>query len=740
MNFTLNSLTLRVLSTLFCTTAMAACGGGGTTADGTSVTAGFVGKGSSTATGAASALTPAVTPVVTPVPPVVTPSPSAALSVITDVRLQNTGTVALTSAPVTFGQVFAVGHMKTTDVLVGRLDDNTLVPLQVDIKARHGDGSVRHAIISAIVPNLAANATLTMALAKNATATAAATVVPTDLLAQGFTASTSATINGVKYTASVDTLLKAGAKATWLSGNVANEWHVSAPLTTAAGVAHPHLTARFAVRYYSAVKKARVDVTLENNWAFEPNPADFKYDTEVTVGGKVVFTKASLVHSTHARWRKTFWWGGDEPAINPMLNIPYLIATRAVPNYDQTVGILPSLLTDLATSAKSATMEPMGSGLWTTYMPMTGAHEDIGLLPSFAATYLLTMDKGAREATLRSSDLAGSFSSHYRDKKTDRPVSLKNFPYMTINGNYGDTWNPATNQMEAFASCSNCGSPFTHDLPHQPSMAYLPYLVTGDYYYLEELQFWAMFNTFSSNPNYRGFDKGILSSEQTRGQAWGLRTLADAAYITPDADVLKADLNYFLDSNLDWYNATYTNNKSANKLGVIVNGYAYSYSANTGIAPWQDDFFTSAVGHTADLGYAKASALLAWKSKFPVGRMTDPGVCWVDAAIYILNIRPTENSAVYGTLAEAYTLTRGAPFMALPCGGMAMETIMGGKAVNDMAQISDGNMGYPSNLQPALAYSVDSGNPSAKAAWALFMSRPIKPDYRYGAQFSIVPR
>ncbi len=31
-------------------------------------------------------------------------------------------------------------------------------------------------------------------------------------------------------------------------------------------------------------------------------------------------------------------------------------------------------------------------------------------------------------------------------------------------------------------------------------MAYLPYLVTGDYFYLEELQFWASWNVFALEP------------------------------------------------------------------------------------------------------------------------------------------------------------------------------------------------------------------------------------------------
>lgn len=743
MNLPLSTMTLRVLSTVLCTTALVACGGGGATATPDSVQAALVvSKGTSTATGTATALTPAVTPVPTTPADPATPSvpgatPNGTLTVITDVRLQNTGATAQTSVPVTFGQVFAVGHVKATDVLLGRLDDNTLVTLQMNVKASHADGSVRHAIFSAIIPTIAANTTRTMSLAKNAAASSAVAVLPAQLLNSGFTASVSATISGVKYSASADQLLKAGAKATWLAGPIANEWHVSAPLATAAGVSHPHLVARFAIRYYSAVKKARVDVTIENNWAYEPNPQNFKYNAEVLVGGKSAYATTDLNHYSHARWRKLFWWGGDAPAVNTMLNTKYLIASRAVPNYDQSFGIAESILGAYGASTAPA---PMTLVYASPYMPTTGANEGIGLLPAWSAAYVLTMDKRARDVTLSTGDLAGSYSMHYRDKKTDRPVSIINYPYMTIVGRPTDTFNPATNAYEAFPACGgDCATPFTHDTPHQPGLAYVPYLATGDYFYLEEMQFWAMYNAFSSNPGYRQNSKGLFASDQVRGQAWALRTLAEAAYITPDADPLKADLLSSMNSNLDWYNDTYTNNASANKLGLIVNGYALGYNNNMGLAPWQDDFFTSAVGHASELGFTKAASLLAWKAKSTIGRMTAPGVCWIDAVVYSMNVRDSEASPIYDTYAQAQLATRGAAYMQMPCNGPAMASFYNAP-IGDMGGISNGYMGYPSNMQPAMAYAVDSGAASGKTAWTLFINRTVKPDYSLGSQFSIIPR
>jgi hypothetical protein len=57
-----------------------------------------------------------------------------------------------------------------------------------------------------------------------------------------------------------------------------------------------------------------------------------------------------------------------------------------------------------------------------------------------------------------------------------------------------------------------------------------------------------------------------------------------------------------------------------------------------------------------------------------------------------------------------------------------------------MTGYSNGTAGYPSNMQPALAAAADSMGEAGKAAWALFMSRSVKPDYRTAPEWAIVPR
>lgn len=661
------------------------------------------------------------------------------------IGLDNLGGVDQAGAPLTFGQVFAAGHFRPAQgqILLGILDDGTRLPLQVDVKATHADGSVRHAVVSALAPSLPVQTsrTLTLVAARGDAAAQQPGTGPSALLDSGFSARVELELDGRRYSASAAELLRAGQFQTWLTGPVAAEWHVAAPLATAEGRPHPHLSARFAIRSYGSAGKARVDVTIENNWAYEPAPQNFQYDVRILVGGQPVYEKDGLNHYHHARWRKLAWWGAT-PQVHVRHDSNYLIDTRALPNYDRALAFPEATLNALATAWTGPRAEPMGSGMAAAYMPGTGGRPDIGLLPGWAATYLLSMDRRAKDVTLGTADLAGSWSSHYRDRQTDRPVMLKDYPYMTILGNPGDTYNPATRQREAFPSCATptaCTSNNRADTSHQPGFAYLPYLVTGDYYYLEELQFWAAWNSFSSNPAYREHAKGLFKSDQVRGQAWSLRTLAQAAYITPDSDVLKEPFRQMLNHNLNWYSAAYPDHPEANALGVIVNGYAVVYKDRTGLAPWMDDFFTSAVGHALELGFDKAAPLLDYKAQFPVQRMVGEGSCWITGAIYALTVRDSAASPYYTSMGQAYAASHTSEFKALPCAGAEMAAALKLKQ-GEMTGYSASPMGFPSNMQPALAYATASRNPQANAAWSRFMERSVKPDYSLSPQFAIVPR
>ncbi len=657
------------------------------------------------------------------------------------------GTADRIGVPVTFAQVFAPGHVPAGSRVAGRIALGAGVPLQADVKAKHADGSLRHAVLTVRLPSLPAKGSVRVELvATTGAATADPPIDLAPLLAQGFDAEVALTLAGGTWKASAKELLQQATPARWLEGPLVTEWAVAAPLSNGAS-AHPHLAARFDVRAYGP-SLARVDVVVENGWSYVAAPQNVTYDAAVTVGGQPAWSRAALEHHTHARWRRTLWLGED-PKVGVKLQTKYLLASGAVPHWDPALVPAESALEALAGKGE---IEPMGIGLATAYMPQTGGRPDIGPAPSWIALYVLSMDARARRAMLAAADGAGSWPIHYRNEQTGRPVTLDEYPYMTLLGNPGDTYNPVTKKQEAFPACGGvCKSPYTPDSSHQPALVYVPYLVTGDRYYLEELQFWANWNLFQSNPGYRGAGKGLFKSDQVRGQAWSLRTLAEAAYVVPDADPQKANFTTRLQNNLQYWVERHALPEHDHALGIVTDGYAFAYSDGRGVAPWQDDFFTWAVGHAVELGFDQAKPLLAYKARFPIGRMVAPGYCWIDGAAYSLMVRDVKDGPLYTTFAQAWEATIGDPSNAAgkyrekECGSQAMAdwlTARDGRTwkAGEMTGYSDSAEGYPSNMQPALAVAAGSGVAGAAEAWKRFIERPVKPDYAKEPQFAVVPR
>lgn len=630
--------------------------------------------------------------------------------------------------PFTFGQVFKIGDICPTDGLVGRIAGVEDVILQVDVKATHKDGSVRHAIISGFTPS---NGVMYLIRSvKTASSSHAVGTKGVDIrIVEG----------GVEYHAynKID-------DNKWLNGAVVVEYVGFEKLVTPEGIEHPFLTVQINERVYSN-GQAKFDVVVEHTRAYQA-VADITYDIEIGSGSQVMYSKLGLAHFPCTRYKKTFWQGG-KPNLHIKHNTAYLISTKAIPSYDTSVVMKEATLAGYEAALTKFSFEPMATGRFQPVMSAPGGRPDIGLAPDCYAATIISMDKRAKALMLASADVGGSWAAHRRDVDGSMLDVIK-YPYATILGNLGDTLNPLTKQYEKLPALVTT-SKLEHDCAHQPAFAYIPYLLTGDYYYLEELQFWCNYNAYSSNPYYRFFEKGWIKSDQLRGQGWSIRTLAEAEYITPDNHPQKPCFKYWLDCSMEYYRLNYTDavpnsikvtdRRSVvvdpafyNELGVILTGPTIAYTVKgfpgVGISLYMDDFFTQAVGHAVDLGCDEAARLLKWKSKFQVGRLIADGYCPNDAAIYNLRIRDTNISTTYYTTLKQCRDNTKDPAQ------------LGCDPVVELTGYPLSTEGFPSNYQPALAYAVDSGYEGGDRAWNIFMSRKTKPDYGTAPQFAIVPR
>jgi hypothetical protein len=608
------------------------------------------------------------------------------------------------------------------------------IAVQLDQKATHRDGSLRHAVITLLFHHFASGQEVPVVLRRTpppARDGGKTTVSLSDLPAD-FDVVVVLKQNNHRLAASARALLKGGRIENWLHGPLVSEWWVAGPLRDERGHPDPHLGARIGIRCYGKGQPLRLDVVVENDWTFVSHPRTETYDVEIRAGGKTRFAQAKVIQPSQTRWRRGFWWD-DAVFVYVKQDLDHLRKARVVPNYDPELRISEVALARMYDAFEHSSRGPMDSGIVTAYMPTTGGRLDIAPLPEWQAMYLLTMDPRAYEMTLQSGDLGASFPSHFRNERNGRPVTPEDYPNMsTVDDLFGEPGQPQRPDTGGFHN------PLVPDPAHEPALDFLPYLITGDRFYLEELQFWTMWNALYSGPQYRGYGAGLIHAGQIRGQAWSLRTLAQAEYITPDTDALKPVLRRELRANIDWYNANYTNNRSTNKLGMIER--AEDYDGGRSAAPWQDDYFTWSVGYVQGLGDVDARALLRWKAKFSVGRMIAPGFCWILAASYTLRVRDRPLASLFADFRRVYQaslpdkLNEHARRTDPVCASDEMAQSLGLKAAGEMFQSN-----YSTYLQPALAVAVDSGVDGAQSAWKLFQSRAMKPDYADEPGWDIVP-
>lgn len=431
---------------------------------------------------------------------------------------------------------------------------------------------------------------------------------------------------------------KGDAADVWLAGPVASEVVRSVPFVEeGSGVPHPQLTARFAIRAYAGSAAVRVDTTVENAWTYEPGSGNLSYDMAVLLDGSERFRVRVPSHHHHARWHRVQWTDAA-PVLHVRHHAPYLFASRAVWNYDNRLGVPETALAAEERALAAADTGPMGAATVTPYMPMTGGRGDIGPLPRWTALHLLTQDRRAKAIMLANADAGGSAPIHFRDRKTDQPVSLDEHPDVVLR--------PNEPGPDAIPSMAYDETPWSPDLAHQPSLAYVPYLVTGDRYYLDELMFWANWSIGRERPEYRGRGLGLVSNEQIRGQAWGLRALGEAAHALPDRHPLKPYFARKLVTNLDWYVRHFPRNPDRNAVSPL--GWVEKGDERGLTAPWQNDFLAVVLGWLADGGEPLADEYLRWLSRATVGRWTQEaqGYCRAQAPAYYIKIRGSDDRFV----------------------------------------------------------------------------------------------
>jgi hypothetical protein len=245
------------------------------------------------------------------------------------------------------------------------------------------------------------------------------------------------------------------------------------------------------------------------------------------------------------------------------------------------------------------------------------------------------------------------------------------------------------------------------DTSHEPDLGYVPFLLTGDPYALEELQFTVTYNVIKQPFAYRG---SFNITGAVRAHAWALRTLVNAATATPDAVPAwlkpRAYFKKMLDANRDWMLTKFVNNPKAPFATLDVMSDAEgspavgNVAADCAIAPWMEDFEAAALGWAVLLGHRDWMPILAWKMKCTIAR-TNGTSGWNRSTpvAYWMGIRASKDLP-YLSWAECW----------------ALNVKLGVVKESDPAHLST-DPTYPSYALGALAIASAVGVPGAKPCY-----------------------
>jgi len=536
-----------------------------------------------------------------------------------------------TAAPdfLTFGQAFRAGALFPGDTIGARFGDKILAA-QMDVKALHNDGSVRHAAITIATPPLKSGKTTDGALIKDVEIHqrdfAAAGLVRENYkfpISLTFHFSDQMTADFfIDARSLIIDAIDNGQAPGWLKGPLVKEYRIE---TEAA----PHLRLQFDIRIYRD-GDIRTSVGLANQKTFASGIRNMIYDVVIGPKENPAFAAREIGHHRASNWRRIFWTGA-QPQLHIVHDLQGLAQSGAVAPFDLSLGVIADAIA--ARDAILQNLPPLSPALVERYMPMAGGRPDLGLYPQWTAHYMVTQTEAAKRVMLANAEAAGAVPWHFTDDATGAPISIETRPkFWADERGLEPQYAPDRPHPDLFASSDGGWSP---DHSHKPALVAVPYLVTADHHYADELAMQAAWAIFGRWPDLREGGLKAIDVEQVRASAWSLRDLSDAAFLLPDAHPSKNYLKRALEQNLTAMRKKYVDAGYFREAGAL-EGFFEEYIDREPerISPWQNDYMALALWLAANRGNGDARALLLWSENFHSQRFLNPDFDQAFAAAY----------------------------------------------------------------------------------------------------------
>ena len=442
----------------------------------------------------------------------------------------------------------------------------------------------------------------------------------------------------------------------------------------------------------------RDEVVFSLGLIFDCVPANMgSYIATIGRGSTTLAVIEAKAHNWNARWR---WQSWPRPIIYPAETF----RGSLLPAYDESL-----FGSAIPLSSPRNYAGPMDLAGITAYIPSTGERDEIGPCTEAQAEYLCTGSDASWASVQAQVEGAGSIPLHFRDENTNAPLDWVKYPNATMYSPSGANpfiQNPA-------------GSPVTLDSAHMGSFCFMPFLLTGDPYALEWVQYCALYNVVCLSPGARA---NFSLGNAVRAVAWSLRSLVQAATVTPDSVpgwfLPRSIFKSRLDDERAWFLDRYVNGttKPCADLWILQTpdgspGSATSTPpANTYVSVWQEDFLSTILGWVVAMGHSDWNPVLEWKAQDTIAR-TGGASGWVRAVptMYQTMLREGPSGPSVTTWADAWALN---------------ERCMGDVcAYDDPHRLSsNANITYTSYTLGAVAMTAQAGVAGAQGSYDWLLS------------------
>lgn len=581
--------------------------------------------------------------------------------------------VTTTNYPVQIGRIFSIGEISNYPQIV---ISGSSITTQADVKSRWVDNSVKHAILTFYIPTLSANNTVVCTFQNQTSGNNTGYLTKTQMLSAAYNFDANIVLtSGTSISASARAMVNADKFSYWTSGSISTSIivvdHTSARSYDMGF--DPYLSFRpiFHVTFWPLIGKVKVRYIGE--LANSEKLQDIGYSLQLMSGNtstSAVYTKSAFLHPVMTRWTKSYWIGNSLGEISHNHNLAYLAESKGFFNWDTTKTISQSQITSDYSAWLASSKDLYDGGLWDLNQFDTGSRPEIAPCPGWYVRWFYTGDIREERIAMGMSELACAWPIHLREcnptkniqgsnSGLGKVISLRNRPtFCSTDLSYQYT---SVSDKVTFVSATAANS-WQPDMAHMPDTNGLIYLVTGDFYHLEELYFWSAWAAASPNgqsvtQSYgrgpTGAEGAIPEAVQLRGNAWSFRNRVHAAFLSPDDFVEKTYFTTLIDDAIAGWEG-YLSISGTSYTGNAVYNWALAHYLNTPSAPplyqwgkgrtlyadpsygiddtvtyeaisgFEQHFILVSLGRAKELGYA-TSALVDHLSNFYIGAITDSG-------------------------------------------------------------------------------------------------------------------